>query len=71
VALADDPLSEDPHFLDHQQPHVSNDVGGQLVVLDVIAVDVESEVLPCRAPPFEKSTSKSKTTRLSSVSLTT
>jgi hypothetical protein len=46
VALSDDPLFQDPHLLHHQQPHVSNDVGGELVVLDVVAVDVEPEVLP-------------------------
>jgi hypothetical protein len=45
VALADDPLLHDADRSDHQQPQVADDVGRQLVVGDVGAVDVEPEPL--------------------------
>jgi hypothetical protein len=50
VALAKDPLVEDPHLPDHEQPQVAHDVGGQLVVVDVVAVDVEAKALPLDPP---------------------
>jgi hypothetical protein len=46
VLLGDDLLVEDAHFLDYQQPHVLHYVSCQLLVGDVLAFYVKSEVLP-------------------------
>jgi hypothetical protein len=45
VALADDLRVQDPRVGHHQQPQIAHDVGGQRLVIDVVAVDVEPEAL--------------------------
>src|SRR5215471_20237920 len=46
VWFTDDLLIEDANLIDHEQSEISNDEIGKLPIVDVIAVDVEAEVLP-------------------------
>ncbi len=50
MGLGDDPLAKDAHGADHQQPQVADDVGGERLVGDVGALDVEPEVAALQAP---------------------
>jgi len=49
VRLLDDPLPDDADLADHQEAHVADDVVGELGVTDVVAVDIEAELLALQA----------------------
>src|SRR3546814_17751834 len=49
VRFDDDALVEDPRRADHQQAQVADDVVDQFGIADVVALDVEPEVVPAQA----------------------
>lgn len=43
------PLVADPHCTNHQQAHVAHDVVDQLGIGNILAVDIQTELLPLQA----------------------
>src|SRR6185312_1181553 len=54
VRLGNDALVEDAHAADHQQPQVAHDVIGECLIVDVVAVDVETKSLTLDAAAIGK-----------------
>src|SRR3712207_127284 len=51
VPFLDDLLVEDADLAYHQEPHVLHYVVGEGLVADVVAIDVQAEILPLDATP--------------------
>jgi hypothetical protein len=51
VTLTKDALVENPNLANHQEAQVTDEVSGELVVGDVLAVDVEPKALPLEPAP--------------------
>jgi hypothetical protein len=52
VRLVEEPLVEDSNASYHQQRGGADDVGSEGFIVDILGLDIESEILPCNPPPF-------------------